>query len=240
MVPGTKSQGYFQETLHVQNRKICVVGNCINELPTELTRTELRREFGLDDDTIVILYLGRLIKRKGLHLLISAFGRLACDVSNVKLVVCGEGPEYAKDRSLQRELGISSDVIEWVGRVDSAKVWRYYFSSDIYVLPSYFLGGEVEAWGLSINEAVYYHVPVITTDAVGAAVDVLNNGKYGAIVPENNVDGLYTKLNEYCMDLTSVKQRAEEAFVYYSSHFLTSVVSEKICKSFVKLILNNA
>lgn len=65
----------------------------------------------------------------------------------------------------------------------------YYKAADIYVLPT-----REDIWGLVINEAMSYGLPVITTDNCIAGLELINNGENGFIVPVENVSELHDKL----------------------------------------------
>jgi phosphatidylinositol alpha-mannosyltransferase len=104
-----------------------------------------------DDDTITILFLGRLVPRKGCEVLIKAVANLArrSDLPKFRLVICGKGPlEGSLKRSVEK-LGLS-DVVEFVGFVAEDIKPRYYASADLTVFPS--SGGE--SFGIVLIEAM--------------------------------------------------------------------------------------
>jgi phosphatidylinositol alpha-mannosyltransferase len=104
-----------------------------------------------DDDTITILFLGRLVPRKGCRVLIKAVANLAerHDLPKFRLVICGKGPlERALKRDVEK-LGLH-DIVELVGFVPEDIKPRYYASADLTVFPS--SGGE--SFGIVLIEAM--------------------------------------------------------------------------------------
>lgn len=152
--------------------------------PMQNTVPHLREQFGVAEKDKVILYLGRLVKRKGCDLLIEAYKNIARKRNDVWLLIGGTG-EGAYERRC-RILAEGSDHIRFLGLIQPQVRGSYYRSADVFVLPSYSLGGVIEAWGMTVNEALECGTPVIATTAVGAAYDLLD-GKNGTMVAENDV-----------------------------------------------------
>ena len=65
---------------------------------------------------------------------------------------------------------------------------EYYHVADVFVLPT-----REDIWGLVINEALAYGLPVITTDKCMAGLEMIENGKNGYIIPVNDVKKIYLK-----------------------------------------------
>jgi phosphatidylinositol alpha-mannosyltransferase len=104
-----------------------------------------------DDDITTILFLGRLVPRKGCQVLIKAIANLAerSDLPKFRLVICGKGPlERALKRDVKK-LGLE-DIVEFVGFIAEDIKPRYYASADLTVFPS--SGGE--SFGIVLIEAM--------------------------------------------------------------------------------------
>ncbi len=154
----------------------------------EHTLRNLRQELGLVPTNRVVLYLGRLEEVKGLTYLIRAFSELK-DPDAILLLV-GEGSQRAALERQVSELGLSSRV-RFAGYVSPDKTLHYYALAYVLVLPSVQTPRGKELWGLVVNEAMNQGVPVIATDAVGAAAGgLLRNGINGFVVPERDSDAL--------------------------------------------------
>lgn len=140
-----------------------------------------------------ILFLGRIIKRKGCDILIKAFDNVYKGNKNICLIIGGEGPDLERCKKIARSLK-SYNNIYFIGKIQPSKRAFYYRMADVFVLPSYAYHGTVEAWGLTVNESMEQGTPVIATNAVGAAYDLLDNKYCGEIVNENSVGDLQTAI----------------------------------------------
>jgi glycosyltransferase involved in cell wall biosynthesis len=164
------------------------------------------------------LFLSRIIDLKGLDILIKAYSILKKERNDVSLLVAGDGPfkVYCEQLCLKLKL---NDVIFW-GRVEPPNLAEVYQKAKIFVLPSYFCKNQYEAWGLVINEAMSMSLPVITTTAVGAAVDLVVNGENGFIVEENNVIELYNAMKKILdMDLFQMGKNSRRIFEKKNNYY---------------------
>lgn len=140
-----------------------------------------REELGLPEKAIVVVTVGRLVRRKGNDVLIRAMSRLQED--DTHLVIIGSGPERESLESLARELGMASRV-RFTGWVEEERKWQLLASADIYAS-----GTLHEGFGLVFLEAMAVGLPVVAPD-VGGHLDFLEDGKTGAIVRVGSEDAL--------------------------------------------------
>ena len=135
---------------------------------------------------IVVLFMGRLGPRKGTYDLLEAFERAIKVVSNLQLIIGGDG-----DVDLVRELvfqkGLKTHVIipGWISGKEKISIFK---SCDIYVLPSY-----NEGLPGSILEAMAVGVPIIST-AVGGIPEAVIENRNGFLINPGDVDSLFEKL----------------------------------------------
>lgn len=116
-------------------------------------------------DKLVILTLSYLEKRKGIDYLIQAFKELNFD--DAVLIIAGSGQE---ERNLRKVAG-GADNIRFPGYVDGFEKFKWYSIADVFVLPTLH-----DPWGLVVNEAMYFGLPIITTEAAGASEMIDKNG----------------------------------------------------------------
>jgi phosphatidylinositol alpha-mannosyltransferase len=117
------------------------------------------------DETKTILFLGRLVPRKGCQTLLEAVARLSreTDLPKFRVVICGRGGLEAKLRNFIKENGIEN-LVEFAGYISEADKPRYYASADISVFPS--SGGE--SFGIVLLEAMAGgHAAVLAGDNPG-------------------------------------------------------------------------
>lgn len=140
-----------------------------------------REELGFLNDNILIVYAGKLEDVKQISLLINAFIDAVQTNSSVRLLVVGNGPL----ESQLKELASQTPQIQFLPFQNQTQMPLLYRMSDVFCLPS-----KSETWGLAVNEAMASSRPVIVSDRVGAAKDMVYNGENGFIFKYNHRDNL--------------------------------------------------
>jgi glycosyltransferase involved in cell wall biosynthesis len=190
LVPGRASRAYLRE-LDVPDARIVDAPNAVDadifatgiaELRQD--RATLRRELGLDSCTF--LYVGRFDPEKGLDTLLDAI-----DGVPGELVLVGSGSLQAE---LERRVA-SSDQTRIVGWLPAAGLARWYAAADVFVLPS-----RSEQWGMVLSEAANAGLPLVATEATGAAHDLIEHGANGFRVPIDDVAALRRALTRLAED----------------------------------------
>lgn len=141
------------------------------------------------NNKIKLLYFGRLIKRKGLNILLESLHNL--NDSDFYLVIAGDGPDYNYFKSLSDTLNL--DNVKFVGNIPPKDRYTFFNSCDIFILPSINDNGVIEAWGLTLNEALQCHKYIISTDAVGSAYELIKTFN-GEIIKNNNIEAMTNAL----------------------------------------------
>jgi len=164
----------------------------------------LRRKLGIHAGQNVILFLGRLEAVKGIAHLLEAFATSRLEDSI--LVIAGVGRERPPLERLAARLRIEERV-RFAGYVPIEETVGYYAIASVVVLPSVTTPAAKEAWGLVVNEAFNQGVPVIATDAVGAAAGgLVRDGVNGIVVPEGNAGALASSLERVVNDPAARQQ----------------------------------
>jgi glycosyltransferase involved in cell wall biosynthesis len=153
-------------------------------------RPELRRELGADLDDVVVLSVARLVPEKGPDVLMQAAAAAADP--HVLLVLAGDGPE--RDR-LERLATVLEVRAVFTGDTEWEKIVELYVSADIFALLS-----EREPWAVVVNEAAACGLPLVLSDRVGAAHDLLRDGENGALVPAGDAEAAATALRGLAAD----------------------------------------
>jgi glycosyltransferase involved in cell wall biosynthesis len=142
-------------------------------LPELTTKVDSNFKIKIDEITrkndVVFLFLGRINKKKGLGLLIPAFGMLK-DKSNLKhkLLIVGPNDGYEEEvRNLIIECNLESDSIEVLEPVKGAEKDYLLKNCHVFVLPSY-----SEGFSIAALEAIAYGIPGIFSDTIGFADDI--------------------------------------------------------------------
>jgi len=155
----------------------------------------------------VFLFSGSLIARKGVDLLARAFVRLASEVCNAKLKIVGEGELR---QSLEQTLAPVRDRVEFVGFKDWSELPREYASADVLCVPSRYDG-----WGLVVPEGLASELPVIGTDRMGAALEFIETGRNGWLIPAADEEALFEAMRDATLispqDLAALGRSARES-----------------------------
>ncbi|OGB17303.1 MAG: hypothetical protein A2W72_08630 [Burkholderiales bacterium RIFCSPLOWO2_12_67_14] len=149
------------------------------------------RHAPLQRDHKEILYVGQLIPRKRVDLLLRAFSQL--DLPTARLRIIGKGEEEPHLQQLAHRLGIAERVSFSPG-MPNAEIVATMAAADVLVLPSRFDG-----WGAVVNEALMVGSPVICSDRCGAS-DVIENGRNGHVFEAGNARALLECLHRVCHD----------------------------------------
>lgn len=137
----------------------------------------------------VILAVGRLTRQKHFDLLIRAFATLR---QPCRLLLLGEGPERKHLESLIQELGCA-DRIALPGQVDDPI--PYMKTASVFALSSRY-----EGFGNVLAEALATGTPVVATDCPSGPREILDSGRYGILVPTDNVAALAAGLRQALQD----------------------------------------
>lgn len=150
--------------------------------------SETRKAFGIKGGDTVIIYVGKIFGAKGPGALdlLKAY-RLIRNKEKTKLIFIGDGKEKGILEEYVRVNKIPGVI--FAGFKNQTELPRYYSIADILVLPSY-----SEQWGIVINESMYFGAAVIASDKVGAAYDLVKDGRNGFIYPAGNVEALREKI----------------------------------------------
>lgn len=150
-------------------------------------------------DPMKILFCGQMIERKGVDLLLEAFQRLAPE-TNARLLLVGREAELPQ--MLEKVRAEVRERIDFAGFQAPEKLPEFYREADLFVLPSRYDG-----WGVVVNQALGAGLPMICSDAVGAARDLVEEGVNGSVFPAGDVDALTEVLRHW----TTAPERLEAA-----------------------------
>jgi glycosyltransferase involved in cell wall biosynthesis len=155
-------------------------------------RELLRARIGVPDERPVIVFAGKLIDAKEPLLLLEAFSRVRRR-RPCALLFAGDGPLRPE---LERRIGRHAIAdVHIAGFLNQSEMPRAYVAGDLLVLPS-----RDEPWGLVVNEAMNFGLPVVVTDRVGCAKDLVEPGVNGAVVPSGDGAALEAEIERLVAD----------------------------------------
>jgi len=180
---------------------VCVY-NIVDDSRSRLRMTEkVEHEWLLHKDCPVLIAAGRLAPWKGFADLIRAVGVLS-PRKRVRLMILGDGPLRSELDALIVELGLS-DVVSLMGYVENPL--KYFIRADVFVLSSY-----VEGLPNVLVEAMMCGCTPVSTDCPTGPSEVLQNGKYGYLVPVRDPVAMAAGI-ERALDEPIAKSLLEEA-----------------------------
>jgi glycosyltransferase involved in cell wall biosynthesis len=132
---------------------------------------------------VTFFFCGQMIERKGVDLLLLAFDRLVTRGLDARLLLVGREADLPKFLATVSHATRSRVCYE--GFQPPERLPEYFGKSDVFVLPSRYDG-----WGVVINQALAAGLPIIASNAVGAGLDLVENGVNGMRIAPNDLDGL--------------------------------------------------
>ena len=166
-----------------------------------------------------LLFVGRLLREKGIFDLLVAVGRLRAS-RQVTLDIVGDGPERGALQRAVIEAGLSGSVTV-AGYVEGTALYRAYADADLFVLPTYY----DEGFPTVLTEAMFFGLPVVTTPLRGAR-DHLADGVNAVFVQPRDPRAL-AKAIESLLDDPGLMQRMREANRQKPAEFAPDVVAQR-------------
>ncbi|MFC4357704.1 glycosyltransferase family 4 protein [Halobium salinum] len=195
--------------------------------PSSIARHQLETEVGVDNVSVIrnpvfwevaseppsfgsgrVLYIGRLDRKKGVHVLVAAFADLVLRMGTgtaPTLEIVGTGEELSVLRSLVSQHSIEEHVT-FTGHLDHEAVRGRYRDADVFVLPSII----EENCPLTVMEAMCQGVPVVTTDFGGQRELVAGHG-CARLVPPGDADALGQTLYDLLDDVSTLTEMGRNA-----------------------------
>lgn len=172
----------------------------VNLHKLDLLRSQIRQKYQIPDAAIVILSVGRLVRRKGFHQIIENLPALLASNVNVYYLICGCGAMELELRQLAKSLGVASRVI-FAGYVADEELAGYYAACDLFAMLTFFDSKykSIEGFGIVYLEAGYFGKPVIAS-RVGGVEDAVHHGETGLLVNPNSKTEISQILHQLCTD----------------------------------------
>lgn len=228
IVSGTQSYKYMK-SLGVDEQKLSIAYD--SSTSPKPTISNIRKLHHLPENSRIILYLSRILRFKGLDLLIEAYGKIANKYPDTYLLIAGDGGFKGYCEQLA-ESKTSRNRIKFVGKVEPLQRACYFKESDMLVLPSHEDHGEVEIWGLVVNESLEQGCPVVATNAVGSAYDLIDD-TCGKFVREKSVEELANGI-EYVLSLPKTQVEVDCKKKY--DEFNVQKMADGFCDVFKKVV----
>jgi glycosyltransferase involved in cell wall biosynthesis len=219
---------------NIPAHKIHHIPNCVDTSifhPVNLSgKLEIRKNLGLPQKDVLVIYTGRLVSYKGLFTLLKSWEQVCKEHSNTSLLLVGGGSldiynceddlrDYVQRNNLQ-------DCVSFIGEVQN--VSHYLQAADIFVFPT-----EKEAFGISLIEAMACGLPVISTD-VGGLKDIIVDKWNGLMIQPREVHGLKHAITTLLDDSSLPLELGQKALETIKKSYSVETVLQKYIELFLE------
>jgi glycosyltransferase involved in cell wall biosynthesis len=167
-------------------------------------RKQIFEELKLDSNLPTLLFSGKLIQRKRPLDALKIHGELWRSNIKTNMVFIGSGPLQSAIEAEAVKMGLSS--VRITGFKNQQEIGKYYAVGDIFLFPS-----SEETWGLVVNEAMCFGMPVITTKGVGCVPDLVKHDYNGYIHECGDIIGMASTTARLIKDKEMLKQFGENS-----------------------------
>ena len=205
----------------IPKEKVALIPNMVD--------TEFFRPINNKKSDNVVLYVGNIVYRKGVHILLRAFLKCQRRIKDLKLIFVGNGPlrpyleKYIKTKNL-------SNNVKFLGRVSDDDLLRLYNEASVTVLPSI----QQETFGLVLIESMACGTPVIATATEGPK-DIVSHEVDGFLAPVGDVDKLAEAVCTIIGNPDLREQMSKNARKKVERRFSWNVVKERLKEAYASL-----
>jgi glycosyltransferase involved in cell wall biosynthesis len=180
-----------------------------------------------------ILFVGRLVERKGVRYLIEAAKKLTPNYP-VVIDIVGTGPELPKLKKLTAELGLDG-VVRFHGQISSAELQSHYARADIFVLPAVIDSkGDTEGLGVVLIEALTFQKPVVAS-AVGGITDIIHHEKTGLAVPPADSQALARAIARLLDEPELARTLARQGYLHIQQNYSWQAIINRLIQLYQEL-----
>jgi len=180
-----------------------------------------------------ILFVGRLVKRKGAEYLLKAFKHLEARIP-VELMIVGDGPERKNLEMLVHDLNLRN--VTFYGFIPQSHLKSFYQRASVFVLPAITdPTGDTEGLGVVLLEAMSCGVPVIAS-CVGGIPDIITDGKTGLLVEEKNSIQLAEAIKALLIDCELRSRLVNNATCVVQTEFSWERIAKRILKEYEAIL----
>lgn len=177
-----------------------------------------KKALNLEKD-LLILAVGQFIERKGFDVLLNAVPSV-----NGKISVCLVGGQATrKYEEIVEKYSLTN--IRFFKFMPSEKLEEFYTAADVFVLPT-----REDIWGLVINEAMAYGLPVISTNKCNSAMELVRDGSAGFVIPADDPKELARRITEL-IDNDELRERMSRN----SLRIIRNHTIERMASEFIKI-----
>lgn len=171
----------------------------------------------------VILAVGQFIHRKGFDILLESMRYISHEVG-VYFVGGEPNEDYLKWKK-----ALNLNNVHFIGFKSKKDLSEYYQAADVFVLPT-----REDIWGLVINEAMSYGLPVVSTKQCAAALELIRDGENGYVIPSESAVELADKIKKILND-----GQLQNRFSKTSLEIIQNYTIEKMAQKHIDILMSN-
>lgn len=173
-----------------------------------------------------LLFVGRLVEKKGAGFLLEAFARLHARSTRLRLEIVGDGPLRAELEQQAQELGIAA-AVDFAGALPHAEVARRMQTCGLFIMPAVRAeSGDQEGFGLVITEALACGCTVVASD-LPPIRDIIIDGETGIMAEPGNSSELARKMEQLLRDPARSAELGNRGRKHVENNFDWSVVARR-------------
>jgi len=186
-------------------------------------RKQIKTELGIPEESFVILFCGRLSKEKKPFDLLKAYHQVNSPHKALSFV--GDG----KLKKLLQEYIINCKLnsVFFFGFQNRKEIFKFYAISDVLVVPS-----SRETWGIVVNEAMCFGLPIIVADCIGSSKDLVQHGYNGFIFPRGDIK----KLASYIEELMALPEKKRSMMGNRSLEIIKKWLEKDLAETLVQCL----
>ena len=171
----------------------------------------------------VFLFVGHLVRRKGIYLLLEACAILQKQgYHDYTLLIAGDGPQREELQAFSKNHDLEN-CIQWLGRVDYDRLGAYFQKADVFVLPTL-----EDTWGMVVLEAMLFGKPVLCSKWAGTA-EMIVDGKNGYVFDPHQPEKLAKLIHWFMNNIGLVNDMGLASRQIMNSH-TPEIVSKSLAK----------
>ncbi|MBD1386756.1 glycosyltransferase family 4 protein [Mucilaginibacter rigui] len=224
---GSNNKAYFKK-YGLKSEQLSLAPHAIDNdrfaADRSVEAARLRNILGIDKDSVLVLFAGKLEEKKSPLLLLDAFKKAGINHSHLLFV--GNGALANKLKS-EADQAANIHFMDFQNQTSMPVVYQ---ACDLFCLPS---KGPGETWGLAVNEAMACGKAILVSDKVGCAVDLVSNN--GVIFKSEQTDELIAVLKSLCADktiLTKMGKRSAEIIRNFSFVAIAKAIESKLTEHY--------
>jgi glycosyltransferase involved in cell wall biosynthesis len=224
IVPSTGTSAMVQ-SLGITSEKITITPYTVDNdwwkaQSAKVDRASVRASLGVSSDQPVILFCAKLQPWKRPLDLLQAFAQ--ANIPEALLVFAGEGPQKPELQAAAAQLNIELQV-RFLGFINQSKLPAVYTAADVMVLPSSY-----EPFAVVVNEAMCCSCPVIVSNQVGAARDLVIPLRPDFVFPVGDIPALAATLRAAFSDRAQLRATGRRAYDYVETHSPQRIITATI------------